>query len=226
MCMQFEYAPCDGQLSAVEERFGSDVREQLAAFPANRAVRPMQRIPIIRWLSGEEPCVASARWGFSPHWLPAEPVQLAFHTEVEHADSQAWWRYAWRYARCLVPATAWYEIVPTQDEVSGDAEANPVTVEVSAGTLKVADASGQIIMLAGLHGFLATPQGYRETVSVLTRPPPPDLDWARQRLPCVVRRKAWNEWLHPLSSDPRRIVGMLEQVDMRLETRIMMQQIG
>jgi putative SOS response-associated peptidase YedK len=214
--MQFEYAPCDGQLSAVEERFGSDVREQLAAFPANHAARPTQRIPIIRRLSGEQPCVASALWGYIPPWLPTEPMQLVFHTEVEHADLQGWWRYAWRYARCLIPATAWYEIVPTQDQVA---------VEVSAGTLKVVDASGQIIMLAGLHGFLATPLGYRETASVLTRLAPLDLDWARQRVPCVVGCKAWNEWLHPFSSDPRRIAGILEEADVQLETRTMMQQV-
>ena len=224
--MRFAYAPRDDQLSVVEQGFGRRVRDELAEFPPNQDVRPAQRIPVIRWLTGEQPRVVSARWGFIPPWVMTEQVELEFHTELEHADSVGKWRYAWRYARCLIPATAWYATVPAVDGVCGVAQADTGAGPASARTLAVADSSGQIIMLAGLHGFLTTEQGHRETTSILTRLAPPGLDWAQQRVPCIVGRKAWNEWLYPYATDPRRIARMLDHTDTRLEARITVQPIG
>jgi len=226
MCTRFAYAPRDDQLSVVEQGFGRRVREELSEFPANHDVRPAQRVPVIRWLTGGQPHVVSARWGFIPPWVVTDQAELEFQTELEHADSEGKWRYAWRYARCLIPATAWYETAPAVGGMFGAAPGDLLPGQVADRTLKVANASGQLFMLAGLHGFLTTEQGHRETTSILTRQAPPGLDWARQRVPCMVPRKAWNEWLYPYATDPRRIAGMLDQADAWLEACVTMQRIG
>jgi len=226
MSMRFAYTPCDDQLSIVEQGFGRRVREELSEFPRNHDVRPAQRIPVIRWLTGEQPHVVSARWGFIPPWVMTDQAELEFHTELEHADSEGKWRYAWRYARCLIPATAWYEAVPASNGVTGAAPSDPLLHPVSDRALMVADGSRQLFMLAGLHGFLTTEQGHRETTSILTRQTPLGLDWAQQRMPCTVPRKTWNEWLYPYATDPRRIAGLLDQEVTWLEARVTTKLIG
>jgi len=220
MCTRFGYAPRNEQLSVVEQGLGCRVREELSEFPLNPDVRPAQRIPVIRWLTGDQPHVVSARWGFIPPWVMTDQAKLEIHTELEHADSDGKWRYAWRYARCLIPATAWYETALATTGVCGAVPSDPPLHRVSDRALTVSDAGGQLFMLAGLHGFLTTEQGHRETTSILTRQAPLGLDWAQQRVPCMVPRTAWNAWLYPYATDPRRIAGMLDQQDAWLEARV------
>ena len=226
MSMRFAYAPHEDHLSVIEQGLGRRVRQELSEFPPNHEVRPAQRIPVIRWLTGERPRVVSARWGFIPPWVMTDHAELEFHTELEHADSEGKWRYAWRYARCLIPATAWYETVPAGDGAPGTASSDPPSGQAPSHTLMVMDAGRQLFMLAGLHGFLTTEQGHRETTSILTRQAPAGLEWAQQRVPCTVPRKAWNEWLYPYATDPRRIAGLLDQADAWLEPCVTTQRIG
>lgn len=211
MCMRFEYAPLESHLSPVEEQFGRTVREELSEFPVNLNVRPTQRTPIIRWLTKERPSVVSARWGFVPKTAPANPFDLTFQTDVELAQTDVRWRYAWRYARCLIPATAWYENEAAMQVPLDEVLADRSTSTLIPPSLKVSEPNGQIMMLAGLHGFLTTEHGHRETVSVVTHLAQQRGERVKQNIPCVVGPTAWNQWLSPIATDPYRVTDYLEQ---------------
>lgn len=227
MCSRFEYLPCDEQLSAVEQTLGCDVRQELSRYPANRDVRPTQPIPIIRWMSGEYPRVISACWGFVPPRGSTDESEPTFNVDIEHIDSHAIWRYAWRSARCLIPATGWYEPTPTATRGTGAHTTDQPLCLASTRALprSVADASGQIMMLAGLHGFFSTELGCREIVSILTCPAPSDVDWPQPRMPCVVASKAWKKWLYPYATEPCRVDALLLHEDTWIETRLVTQRI-
>lgn len=218
MCTGFEYAPGDSLLEGVEDRFGSALRVELSGFPPSHDARPMHYAPIIRWLIGQRPHAVLARWGFIPPWVLTDQVRPEVLTHVEQAPSQAHRRYAWCDYRCLVPVTAWYQAVGDHGCATGD-DADGPQQELIKRTLRVGSPEGEIFMLAGLHGYLETLQGRRETFSILTRPAPRGLDPALQRVPCVVERRTWNAWLYPFTKDPGRFAGMLAHTDMRLEIR-------
>lgn len=174
----------------------------LPLFPPRYNIAPSQNIPIVR-RAGAANELAVARWGFVPAWSrdggvgdgggPPPPI----NARSETADSKPMFRDAFMRRRCLVPADGFYEWKAAPPGQKGK---QPYLVTTRSG----------LFAMAGLWERWTPREGGEplETCVILTTPPNPFLESLHDRMPAILPRQEWDEWLDP-GTAPARLKAML-----------------
>lgn len=200
MCGRYCIAPKDASAWApIGEIFGEAIAADLGALQPQFNIAPSTQIPILVQDSRTREFRALiARWGLIPHWwretkLPA----LSFNARSEEAADRPMWKDAWRFTRCLIPATHWYE---WRKEA---ASKQPFALSL---------ADGNVFCFAGLYAWWrpAPDAEPRLSAAILTRAAAPSIAQIHDRMPVILHASEWRAWLDPDERDPARVRKILE----------------
>ena len=143
-----------------------------------------------------------ARWGLVPSWS-ADTKRAAKHinARAETVTELPAFRSAVRRRRCLVPADGWYEWAPREDGPGKQ-------------PTYLTPRDGGILAFAGLYEIWGPDRVL--TTSIVTTAALGELVRVHSRMPLVLPRSAWADWLDPdredatdlLLPDPAAIAGL------------------
>jgi len=195
-------------------------------------IAPTQSVVAVRAESGEAEATF-LRWGLVPSWAEDLSIgQRLINARAETAAERPSFRSAFRKRRCLIPASSFFEWMHVQevderlDEALRDVEDAPTQLalfgtpkeKVKAAVRKqpylIGLANGEPFAFAGLwerwHGPDDRPV---DTCTVLTTEPNALVARLHNRMPCLLERDQFHDWLDPELSDVAHLSRMLVPYD-------------
>jgi putative SOS response-associated peptidase YedK len=152
-----------------------------------------------------ERTVRVLRWGLVPYWAkdPSGAAKM-INARAETAVEKPSYRAAMAARRCLLPADGWYEWKP------GGGSRQPYYVH---------GGDGASLAMAGLWEFWRSADGQSSLLSaaVLTTAAVGPLADIHHRMPLLLSRDAWDDWLDPdAAATGQRVAGLLAPPSERL----------
>lgn len=129
--------------------------------------------------------VGPMRWGFVPHWAKslAELKQKPINARSETADTGPMFRDAFKSARCLVPATGFFEWQGSRPPKQ---------------PFYIRPVDQEIYSFAGLWSRWRDPGGVElATFCILTTEANAVVKPIHDRMPCILRPEEETDWLSP-----------------------------
>ncbi|MGY1847761.1 SOS response-associated peptidase [Blastococcus sp. SYSU DS1021] len=131
----------------------------------------------------------AVRWGLVPSWAKDVSVgNRMLNARAESLTEKPAFRSAARSRRCLVPADGWYEWAKRLD--SPAKQPYFITPE-----------DGSVLAMAGLWEVWGKGEDRLYTCTVVTSPATGALAEIHDRMPLVLPRERWAEWLDPARED-------------------------
>ncbi|GLY27934.1 SOS response-associated peptidase [Kineosporia sp. NBRC 101731] len=141
----------------------------------------------------------SLRWGLVPSWSKdASGGARMINARLETLLDKPAFKKAALSRRCLVPADGWYEwqVSPTEKDAKGKPRKQPFFMRPADGSPGLA--------LAGIYEFWREraadpddPAAWLVTFAVITTAAEPGLDTIHDRMPLVLPKDRWADWLDP-----------------------------
>lgn len=172
--------------------------------PANFNVAPTDPIFAVRMRvpkesGGTEPRapyreLSVARWGLVPSWAKDRSIaSKMFNARVESLTDKPAFRKAFAKRRALIPADGWYEWTPRADGPGKQPY-----------FMTPRDGSG--LAFAGLWEIWGTKPDLLLTATIITIPAQGPLAEIHDRMPFVLPRERWAEWLALDTADPEQLL--------------------
>ncbi|QCX28103.1 SOS response-associated peptidase [Nocardioides jishulii] len=148
-------------------------------------------------------------WGLVPSWAKDPSIaSRMINARMETAAEKPAFRKAFRQRRCLLPADGYYEWYETsQVTKSGKPVKQPYFIRPR---------DGGVLAMAGLFEIWRDPDRpdddpdrFRWTCTVLTTDAADDLGHIHDRMPLMVERERWDDWLDPLLTEVEPVQGLL-----------------
>ena len=153
------------------------------AFDPSYNIAPTQVAPIVRSVAGGGREMLSARWGLIPHWAdPASFKATLFNARSETAHEKPSFRDAIKQARCLLPASGFYEWK------QGESPKTPYFIH------RADDAP---LAFAGLWSLNAKGGTPILSCTVLTTRPNRLMAELHDRMPVILEGEQLDRWLDP-----------------------------
>jgi putative SOS response-associated peptidase YedK len=217
MCSRYAFIPDSAAWADYRAALGA-FAEELLALAASPRLAPTDRVPIVVQQPGGPPQLVQARWGFIPHWWSKpELPRLAFNARSEEAAAKPMWRDALRAARCLIPATTWFEWqhrhgakLPhalTPDDGRGFMFAGLWSLWRKKGSDPIKPAEN------GSDPFICT-------CVILTTESSAPVRAVHERMPVVLAPTAWSAWLDPAQTDGVAALALLREHTIRAVTAV------
>ena len=156
-------------------------------------------------------------WGLVPSWSKDRSgAARMINARAEGLLEKPAFRRAAASRRCLVPADGWYEWQrsPTATDAKGRPRKQPFFISAVAGGP---------IAFAGLYEFWREPRSaaggpddpddparWLTTFAIVTTAAEPGLEAIHDRMPLVLPRDRWDDWLDPQLRDPDSVRALLE----------------
>ena len=137
------------------------------------------------------------RWGLVPSWAKDPSIgNRMINARMETVAEKPAFRRAFASRRCLLPADGYFEWYPTEQKTkSGKPLKQPFFIRPK---------DGGILAMAGLYEIWRDPtradddpDRFRWTCTVLTTEAEDSLGHIHDRMPLMVERERWHEWLDP-----------------------------
>ena len=189
LALEFEAVPAGGQ----------------SPVPADYNVAPTKDVHVVRWkkerdaegalTGGGHREVRAVRWGLVPSW--AKDVSIGnrmINARVESLTDKPAFRTAARTRRCLVPADGWYEWAKRLDRPGKQ-------------PYFITPQDGSVLALAGLWEVWGRGEDRLYTCTVVTSPAVGALSEIHDRMPLVLPRDRWADWLDPAREDVEQLTG-------------------
>jgi putative SOS response-associated peptidase YedK len=218
---EFEIEAVDGDGPGADP---SELRPDFNVAPTNAAPVVLERMP--RPADGEdepdpdgpEPDpvrqLRLLRWGLVPSWAKDRAIgNRMINARAESIFEKPAYRRAATSRRCLVPADGWYEWQrsPTETDAKGKPRKQPFFMSA---------VDGGPIAIAGVYEFWRDPdkhaddpQAWLTSYAVITTDAEPGLDVIHDRMPLVLPRERWKDWLDPRLQDRDAVRALLERPD-------------
>ena len=150
----------------------------------------------------------AVRWGLVPAW--AKDVSMGnrlLNARIESLTSKPAFRTAARTRRCLVPADGWYEWAKRLDKPTKQ-------------PYFITPQDGSVLAFAGLWEVWGHGDDRLYTCTVVTEPAVGALAEIHDRMPFVLPRERWAEWLDPSREDVEAILqptppDLVEHLELR-----------
>lgn len=158
-------------------------------------IAPTQQVPIVRVNAAGERELVQMRWGMVPRWARDPSIGARMiNARAESVAAKPAYRIAFRRHRCLLPADGFYEW-----RTRADGSRRPVRVGMK---------DGSVFGLAGLYERWLSPEGEPlDTCAVITTAANALLAPLHDRMPVIVPRDAYDEWLDPATGDPEALLA-------------------
>jgi putative SOS response-associated peptidase YedK len=189
-------------------RLSSDVSEIKLIFsiPSHRPtpniapswnVAPTDPLPVIHYdTKAGERSLDVMRWGLVPFW--AKDIKVGFaniNANAEGIETKPAFREAFQQRRCLIPVDNFYEWAKTA------AGKQPYAVGF---------ADRRLMALAGLWENWRSPAGERvRSFAIITTEPNELCAELHNRMPAILGREVWPEWLGEEPADASRLKALL-----------------
>jgi putative SOS response-associated peptidase YedK len=150
------------------------------------------------------------KWGLVPGWSKdASGGARMINARAESLFDKPAFKTSALTRRCLVPADGWYEWQVSR--TGTDRRGKPVKQPFF---LRPAD--GAAAALAGIYAFWRAkdadpedPAAWLTTYAIITTEAEPGLDVVHDRMPFVMPRDRWEEWLDPDQQDADAVAALL-----------------
>ena len=152
--------------------------------PRRYNIAPSQPIAIV--VRDPKPRLTFAEWGLIPHWARDPSIgSRLINARAETVSSKPAFQASFRYRRCLIPASGFYE----WHAASPKAPKRPVYIHMR---------DDQLFAMAGLWDHWQGDDGTeRITATILTTTPNRLLRPIHNRMPVILPRPTWGTWLAP-----------------------------
>jgi putative SOS response-associated peptidase YedK len=156
--------------------------------------------------------LAVVRWGLVPSWAKDPSIgSRLINARMETVADKPAFRKAFARRRCLLPADGYYEWYLPQDGPR-NAKGKPLKQPFF-----IHPADGGVLAMAGLYEFWRDdsradddPLAWLMTATVLTTTAEDSLGVIHDRMPLLVERDRWTQWLDPAydgsTGDPRDLL--------------------
>jgi putative SOS response-associated peptidase YedK len=152
-------------------------------------VAPTDPVPLVRVsASAGGRVLETARWGLVPAWAKDPKVGARMiNARVETVTSSNAFAPSFAKRRCLIPADGWYEWV------RGDGKSKqPYFMTLG---------EAEPCVFAGLWTVWGKDEGRLLTCTIITTPAVDDLTLIHDRMPLLLPRERWSDWLTGEPSD-------------------------
>jgi putative SOS response-associated peptidase YedK len=154
------------------------------------------------------------RWGLVPSWAKDPSIgSRLINARMETVAEKPAFRRAFSTRRCLLPADGYYEWYAPD---GSDFEPPRSGGKTRKQPFFITPRDDGVLAMAGLYEFWRDPKAGEDepnawlvTCSVLTTEAEDSLGRIHDRMPLLVERERWPEWLDPRLSDPDRLTGLL-----------------
>jgi len=155
-----------------------------ASFEPRYNIAPSQGAPVIRANEGAR-LMAPLTWGLIPPWAPMRGhSRPMINARSETVAEKPTFRESFRYRRCLVPATGFYE---WRRE---DKQKQPYLIRIR---------DAPVYAMAGIWSPWESPDGMMETFGVLTTVAAPSIQPIHERMPVILHPDTYGIWMNPQS---------------------------
>ena len=166
-------------------------------FPPSWNVAPTDLLPVVRYdAKAGERSLDLLRWGLVPYW--AKDIKVGFaniNAKAEGIESRPAFRDAFQRRRCLVPVDNFYEWKKTA---------------TGKQPYAIALADRKLMALAGLWENWRSPAGeWVRSFAIITTTPNELCAELHDRMPVVLSRDVWPEWLGEEPADAPRLKTFL-----------------
>ena len=173
--------------------------EGLSALPADFNVAPTKDVYVVRHArerdaegaltGGGHRELRVVRWGLVPSWAKDPSIgNRMLNARVESLTEKPAFRTAAASRRCLVPADGWYEWARKPDSPAKQ-------------PYFITPADGSGLAFAGLWEVWGRGEDRLYTCTVVTAPAVGALTEVHERMPLVLPRDRWADWLDPEQQD-------------------------
>lgn len=146
---------------------------------------------------GKRRKLVALKWGLVPSWSkdPGGGARM-INARVETVADKPAFRRAFASRRCLLPADGYYEWYTTEQL---DRRGKPLKQPFF-----IRPADGGLLVMAGLYEFWKAPDSsWLTTCTVITTTATDALGRIHDRMPMVIARESWRDWLDPdFTGDP------------------------
>ena len=159
---------------------------------------PGDLIPVVFEQNGKQHLYPAVWWylmqktdtGLSPNYKVT-----SFNARAQRLNSSRLWQDAFRFRRCIIPASAYYEFV------SRDKKKYPYMIEPI----------GQALALAGLYRTWRLGERLLHSAAVITTDGHPKLtDIHEKSLPVMLPESEWAQWLDSSMNNTRHLQSVFE----------------
>ena len=149
------------------------------------------------------------RWGLVPSWAKDPSIgSRLINARMETVAEKPAFRKAFAKRRCLLPADGYYEwYVPQQGGPAKQPAKQPMYIHPK---------DGGVLAMAGLYEFWRVPDAppddpgaWYATCAILTTEAEDALGRIHDRMPLLVERARYAQWLDPEVDDPDLLRGLL-----------------
>ncbi|MEU7002102.1 SOS response-associated peptidase [Nonomuraea sp. NPDC046570] len=149
------------------------------------------------------------RWGLVPAWAKDPSVgSRMINARIETVAEKPAYRRAFARRRCLLPADGYFEWMPVEGEKK---KKQPYYIHPE---------DGGVLAMAGLYEFWKDPGRADDdplkwlvTCTVITTNATDVAGTVHDRMPMMIERERWAEWLDPMLTDVERASGLLVPAD-------------
>ena len=161
---------------------------------------PSQLVPAVIQPQPQQREFRCFKWGLVPFWAKDPSIgNRLINARSETAAGKPAFRVAMRYRRCLLPADGFYEWKKTPNGKQ------PVYAQVDGGAL---------FAFAGLWESWQSPEGQVvESSVVLTCRPNEKLKSVHDRMPVILPKERYEQWLDPACQDGQKAAELLKPFD-------------
>ncbi len=167
--------------------------------PFDWNIKPTQDVYIVKNDSLE-----IASWGLIAPWSKTKAEALksqsaAINARSETVHEKPTFKNAFRWSRCLVPASGYYEWAT---ELGKYKPRQPVYISRD---------DGKMLAFAGIHEQWVSPQGeIRHSVAIITREAVGELATVHSRMPIFLPKDRWETWMDPKLQDVNKVRALFE----------------
>ncbi|MCT9931228.1 SOS response-associated peptidase [Planotetraspora sp. A-T 1434] len=181
----------------------TDLRPDYNVAPTKEVYAVMSRVPKVEGESRTDRPIRQirvVRWGLVPSWAKDPSIgSRLINARVETVAEKPAYRRALASRRCLLPADGYFEWMPVEGKKKQPYFIHP--------------GDGGVLAMAGLYEFWKDPSRADDdplkwlcTCTVITTTAEDKLGHIHDRMPMMVERERWAEWLDPRVTDARGLL--------------------
>lgn len=172
------------------------VMEDFEKFGPNYNVAPTHTMPVVGENKSRKRTIRPFRWGLLPFWAKDEKVSYSMiNARAESLDSKKSFKKPFERHRCLVPASGFYEWKGEKGNKT---------------PFYIFPTHEPMFAFAGIYNVWESPEGEKvPSYSIITTKANKKMSELHDRMPVMLLKEEWDEWLDPGNQDTKALKELL-----------------
>jgi len=175
--------------------------------PADWNISPTKEIYVIRNNSNAKRELVNLSWGLIAPWSKSSKEAIksqssAINARTESVDIKPTFKNAFKYHRCLIPATGYYEWATELGDIP------------SKQPFYIHSKTNETLAFAGIYSSWKDESGViKESAALITRPAVDFLEKIHHRMPTFLPNDRWDIWLNSKQNNVTELKELLNFSD-------------